>query len=58
MKKHFVSFLNDIMNFPQFSIPNSPESTYPRVDPLFQKNKGSTKQGAKTCCEVSGLLET
>ena len=29
-----------------------------RVDPLFQKKKGSTKQRAKACYEVSGFLET
>ena len=30
-----------------------------RVDPLFQKKEGSTKQRAKACYnEVSGFLET
>ena len=29
-----------------------------RVDPLFEKKKGSTKQRAKACYEVSGFLET
>ena len=34
------------------------ELTSLRVDPLFQKKKGSTKQRAKACYEISGFLET
>ena len=50
---HFVSTHIHIMHRYRQGVP---KKCGLRVDPLFQKKKGSTKQRAKACYDVSGFL--